>query len=86
MPRTLLILDPNTTVQRVAKLKPDLIVAAADTDPVDVAQAARRSGATVYVQPSRTVEDVERAVIELGFLDGRGKLRGYDTKSLVTFD
>lgn len=58
-------------VARVAKLKPDLIVAAADTDPVDVAQAERRTGATVYVQPSRSVEDVERAVLELGSLIGQ---------------
>jgi iron complex transport system substrate-binding protein len=58
-------------VARVAKLKPDLIVAAADTDPVDIAQAERRTNATVYVQPSRSVEDVERAVLELGFLIGR---------------
>lgn len=58
-------------VARVAKLKPDLIVAAADTDPVDVAQAERRTNATVYIQPSRSVEDVERAVLELGFLIGR---------------
>lgn len=58
-------------VARVAKLKPDLIVAAADTDPVDVAQAERRTNATVYVQPSRSVEDVQRAVLELGFLIGQ---------------
>ncbi len=58
-------------VARIAKLDPDLIVAAADTDPVDVAQAQRRTGAAVYVQPSRTVEDVERATIELGSLLGQ---------------
>lgn len=58
-------------VARVAKLKPDLIVVAADTDQVDVAQAERRTGATVYVQPSRSVEDVERAVLELGSLIGQ---------------
>jgi iron complex transport system substrate-binding protein len=58
-------------VDRVDKLKPDLIVVASDTDPVDVAQAERRTGAAVYVQPSRTVEDVERAVLELGFLIGQ---------------
>lgn len=58
-------------VTRVAKLKPDLIVVGADTDAVDVAQAERRTGATVYVQPSRSVDDVEQAVLELGFLLGQ---------------
>lgn len=58
-------------VARVAKLKPDLIVVGADTDAVDVAQAERLTKATVYVQPSRSVEDVERAVLELGFLLGQ---------------
>lgn len=67
------VVKPNgqIDVDRVVKLKPDLLVVAADTDPVDVAQAERRTGAAVYVQPSRTVDDVERAVLELGFLIGQ---------------
>lgn len=67
------VVRPNgqIDVDRIDRLKPDLLVVAADTDPVDVAQAERRTGAPVYVQPSRTVEDVERAVLELGFLIGQ---------------
>ena len=58
-------------IPRIAKLKPDLLVATAETDPVDVAQAERRSGAAVYVQPSRSVDDVERAALELGAILGQ---------------
>jgi cobalamin transport system substrate-binding protein len=58
-------------IARVARLKPDLLVVTAETDPVDVAQAERRTGATVYVQPSRSVDDVERAALELGAILGQ---------------
>jgi iron complex transport system substrate-binding protein len=54
--------------EEVARLKPDLIVAAPSTDRVEVAQAARRSGGDLYVQPAGSIEDVERAALELGFL------------------
>jgi iron complex transport system substrate-binding protein len=54
----------------VAKLRPDLMVATRTTDPVDVALARRRTGAALYEQPSDSVEDVKRAVLELGFLVG----------------
>jgi len=57
-------------LDEIVRLKPDLIVATPDTDPVDVAQAERRTGATVYLQPSRSITAVEQAAIELGFLVG----------------
>jgi iron complex transport system substrate-binding protein len=83
-------LNGQIDVDRIAELEPDLIVAAADTDPVDVAQAERRTGAAVYIQPSRTVEDVERAVIELGFLIGQPvearQLAGSIERSLAETD
>lgn len=57
-------------VDEVARLEPDLIVAATGTDVVEVARAQRQSEATLYVQPSSSVGDVLRATIELGFLVG----------------
>jgi iron complex transport system substrate-binding protein len=57
-------------VEAVVRLKPDLIVATPDTDRVEVSQAERRTNAAVYLQPSRSAEDVERAALELGFLIG----------------
>ena len=58
-------------VEAVAKLDPDLIVATLDTDRVAVSQVERRTGASVYIQPSRSIDDVLQAVIELGFLVGQ---------------
>ena len=57
-------------VDEIVRLKPDLVVATPDTDPVDLAQIERRTRAPVYLQPSRTIEAVEQAAIELGFLLG----------------
>ncbi len=58
-------------VDRVAELDPDLVVATPETDPVEVSQIGRRTGAVVYLQPSRSIADVERATIELGSLLGQ---------------
>lgn len=55
-------------VQEVVSLRPDLIVATPDTDPVDVSRAQRESGAALYIQPSESLDDVARSAIELGFL------------------
>jgi iron complex transport system substrate-binding protein len=57
-------------VAAVAALEPDLVVATPDTDRVEVAQVERQTDAPVYLQPSRSIESVLRAVIELGFLVG----------------
>lgn len=57
-------------VDEIARLEPDLIVASTASDVVEVARAQRRAGATVYVQPSSSVDDVLRATRELGFLVG----------------
>ena len=40
----------------------DLVVATVDTDRVNVAQLVRRTGAPLYVQPSRNVTDLVEAV------------------------
>jgi iron complex transport system substrate-binding protein len=58
-------------VSEVVGLDPDLLVATGTTDPVDVALATRRTEAALYEQPADSVNDVERAVVELGFLVGQ---------------
>jgi len=45
-------------------------VATPDTDRVEVSQVERQTSAPVYLQPSRSIESIIRAVIELGFLVG----------------
>jgi ABC-type Fe3+-hydroxamate transport system substrate-binding protein len=57
-------------VGAVVRLEPDLVIATPATDRVAVDQIARRTEAPVYVQPALTIEDVERAAIELGFALG----------------
>jgi iron complex transport system substrate-binding protein len=71
-PRSEEVSEPSgqIDVEAVARLEPDLIVATPASDLVDVSLAQRESGAAVYVQPSSSVDDVERAVLELGFLAG----------------
>jgi iron complex transport system substrate-binding protein len=63
-------LSGQLEVSRIARLRPDLLVATRTTDPVDVALARQRTDAALYVQPASSVDDVERAIVELGFLVG----------------
>ena len=71
-PRPTVVLNDSgqIDVEEIIRLKPDLIVATPDTDPVELAQIERRARAPVYLQPSRTIEAVQQAAIELGFLLG----------------
>jgi iron complex transport system substrate-binding protein len=50
--------------------RPDLIVAASDTDTVALAQAGDRTKAPVYLAPEDSVPGVERSAVELGLLTG----------------
>jgi iron complex transport system substrate-binding protein len=58
-------------VDAIVALKPDLIVATPDIDELDLARAARESGSAVYVQPATSIQNVEEAAIDLGFLVGQ---------------
>ena len=71
--RPAVVVRPNgqLDVDAVVALDPDLIVTTPDIDRVDVAKIEERTEAPVYVQPGRSVEDVQRAALELGFLLGR---------------
>ena len=57
-------------VDAIVKLDPDLIVATPNADELDLARAARKSGAAVYVEPANSILNVEQATIDLGFLVG----------------
>jgi iron complex transport system substrate-binding protein len=57
-------------VSTVARLEPDLLVTTRTTDPVDVTLARQRTDAALYEQPADSVNDTERAIVELGFLVG----------------
>ena len=57
-------------VGAVAATRADLVVAPRSSDQGDVADAARRTGAAVYVQPDDSVDAVLRATVELGLLVG----------------
>ncbi len=66
------VVSPNLRVRvdEIAKLEPDLLVATPSTDQLDVSRAQRETGATLYVQPSASIDDILRATLELGFLVG----------------
>jgi iron complex transport system substrate-binding protein len=55
-------------VEVVAALEPDLVVAAPATDPGDVARVQRETGASLYIEPDRSLADVARAALELALL------------------
>lgn len=71
-PDAIEVVSPTLQVQvdEVMDLEPDLIVATTGTDLLDVSRAQRETGASLYVQPSSSVDDVLRATLELGFLVG----------------
>jgi ABC-type Fe3+-hydroxamate transport system substrate-binding protein len=58
-------------VGAIRRAKPDLIVAAAETDPLDLARARSATHAPVYVEPGSSVGDVVQAIGDIGLLTGR---------------
>jgi ABC-type Fe3+-hydroxamate transport system substrate-binding protein len=58
-------------VDAIRRAKPDLIVAAAETDPLDLARARSATHAPVYVEPGGSVGDVVQAIGDIGLLTGR---------------
>jgi iron complex transport system substrate-binding protein len=57
-------------IDRVISLEPDLIVATPSIDELDLARAGRQSSAAVYVQPDKSILNVEQGTIDIGFLVG----------------
>jgi ABC-type Fe3+-hydroxamate transport system substrate-binding protein len=58
-------------VDAIRRAKPDLIVASSGTDPLDLARARSATRANVYVEPSSSLDDVVRAIGEIGLVTGR---------------
>lgn len=58
-------------VGQIRSARPDLIVASGDSDPLDLARARTTTGAAIYVEPDTSLEDVVRAIGDIGLLTGR---------------
>jgi ABC-type Fe3+-hydroxamate transport system substrate-binding protein len=58
-------------VAQIRHAKPDLIVASADADPLDLARARSSTHAAVYVEPSGSLDDVAHAIGDIGLLTGK---------------
>jgi len=58
-------------VAQIRKARPDLIVASADADPLDLARAGSTTHAAVYVTPQSSLGDIARAIGDVGLLTGR---------------
>jgi ABC-type Fe3+-hydroxamate transport system substrate-binding protein len=58
-------------VAQIRKAQPDLIVASGDVDPLDLARARSATHATVYVTPDSSLQDVARAIGDIGLLTER---------------
>jgi ABC-type Fe3+-hydroxamate transport system substrate-binding protein len=57
-------------VDAIRRAKPDLIVASAETDPLDLARARSATRAAVYVEPGGSVGNVVQAIGDIGLLTG----------------
>jgi ABC-type Fe3+-hydroxamate transport system substrate-binding protein len=58
-------------VAQIRKARPDLIVASADADPLDLERARSATHAAVYVTAQNSLGDIERAIGDVGLLTGR---------------
>jgi ABC-type Fe3+-hydroxamate transport system substrate-binding protein len=57
-------------VDAIVAVKPDFVIATTDTDATDLEAIARRVDAPVYVQPSRSLSELERGTLEVGLAVG----------------
>jgi iron complex transport system substrate-binding protein len=58
-------------VDQIRRARPDLIVASADTDPLDLSRARSATHAAVYVEPESSLADVVAAITDIGLATGR---------------
>jgi iron complex transport system substrate-binding protein len=58
-------------VAQIKKARPDLIVASSGVDPLDLERARSATNAAVYVTPDSSLDDVTRAIGDIGLLTGR---------------
>jgi iron complex transport system substrate-binding protein len=71
-PKAVEIVDKDGRIneRRLARLRPQLIVASPELGPTRLRRAAARLRAHVYVAPGSSLRDVERAVSDVGLLTG----------------
>ena len=72
--RTVAVNDQLVGLPLVAQIRharPDLIVASGDADPLDLARAHASTHAAVYVEPDGSLDDVARAIGDIGLLTGK---------------
>jgi iron complex transport system substrate-binding protein len=55
-------------VGEVRRARPDLIIASSDTDPLDLARARAATHASIYVEPSGSLDDVVEAIGDIGLI------------------
>jgi iron complex transport system substrate-binding protein len=55
-------------VEEIRRARPDLIVASTDTDPLDLERARTTTHATIYVEPSGSLDEVVGAIGDIGLL------------------
>ncbi len=69
-PRAAVVVDDRGQIvlHRLTSLRPDLVVASPDFSAGELARAAARVHAPVYVAPENSVEDVEQAIGDIGLL------------------
>ncbi len=58
-------------VGQIRRARPDLIIASGDADPLDLARARSTTHAAVYVEPDSSLDEIERAIADIGLLTGR---------------
>lgn len=54
----------------VRELDPDFIIATPETNSLNISQALDETNAPLYLQPSNSIEEIERAALELGAIVG----------------
>jgi len=64
----------NLDLERIAALKPDLIIAWAGGNPLQQVEHLRTLGLTVYVADPRRLEDIASSIERFGDLSGTGKV------------
>ena len=57
-------------IEGIVRLGPDVILATADTDAVELARLKQRLGVPIYIQASRSVDNLVRTTFDLGTILG----------------
>ncbi len=84
--RTVTVNDSLVGLPLVAQIRharPDLIIASPDADPLDLARARSATHAAVYVEPAGSIDDVTRAIGDVGLMTGKPVVARRVTASIL---